>query len=329
MNMKKAVLILIILLITAFIIKASFIYMDYLKEIENISKNLKNEPQEKQITIIMVGDVMLDRGIRLVVEKYGNNDYFFPFEKISDYLKTADIISGNLEGPVSDKGTKVGSIYSFRSDPKAIEGLKQAGFNLMMIANNHAFDYGRLALEDTLTRLTEANIAYVGAGFNKQEAFGPLIKEIKGKKIAFLEYTDLGSPFWAARENSSGIAWVSEENMEEIKENIKQAREQSDFLIVSLHSGNEYQEEPSQFQKSFAKQALEAGADLAIGHHAHIIQTDEKNIYYGLGNFVFDQSFSEETMEGEIIRITITPRNVRIMPLKVKLNQYFQPELTP
>jgi poly-gamma-glutamate synthesis protein (capsule biosynthesis protein) len=230
---------------------------------------------------------------------------------------------------VSDKGTKVGSIYSFRSDPKAIEGLKQAGFNLMMIANNHAFDYGRLALEDTLTRLTEANIAYVGAGFNKQEAFGPLIKEIKGKKIAFLEYTDLGSPFWAARENSSGIAWVSEENMEEIKENIKQAREQSDFLIVSLHSGNEYQEEPSQFQKSFAKQALEAGADLAIGHHAHIIQTDEKNIYYGLGNFVFDQSFSEETMEGEIIRITITPRNVRIMPLKVKLNQYFQPELTP
>ncbi|PIV45302.1 MAG: hypothetical protein COS25_00520, partial [Candidatus Nealsonbacteria bacterium CG02_land_8_20_14_3_00_37_10] len=98
--------------------------------------------EEQPIKIILVGDIMLDRGVEYMVEKEGKGDFRFPFIKIADYLKGADIVFGNLEGVISDKGIKVGSIYSFRANPKAIEGLIFAGFNVLSLANNHAFDYG-------------------------------------------------------------------------------------------------------------------------------------------------------------------------------------------
>ena len=142
-------------------------------------------PENETITIILVGDIMLDRGVEYMVHKEGGGDFRFPFLKIAEELQKADIIFGNLEGPISDKGTKVGSIYSFRAEPEVIEGLTFAGFDILSVANNHAFDYGREALEDTLKRLNEAGINYIGAGMNEKEAFSPIIKETNGTKIAF------------------------------------------------------------------------------------------------------------------------------------------------
>lgn len=137
-------------------------------------------------TVLMfVGDVMLDRGVEYNIENTGKGDFKFPFLKAADYLKGACILVGNLEGPISDKGEKVGSIYSFRNNPKAIEGLKFAGFDILSVANNHIFDYGRDAMEDTFFRLKAAGIDYVGGGFNEKEAYSPVIREIKGTKIAF------------------------------------------------------------------------------------------------------------------------------------------------
>jgi len=289
--------------------------------------------EEKQpIKIILAGDIMLDRGVEYMIEEEGNGDFRFPFLKIADYLKRADIVFGNLEGVISDKGIKVGSIYSFRSDPKAIEGLISAGFNVLSVANNHAFDYSREALEDCLARLNKAGISFVGAGFTENEAYSPLIKEVDGVKIAFLAYADLGPEIWRATGENSGIAWISQNDIEKIKQDIKSAKEKSDVLIVSLHSGEEYQKTPSQFQIDFSKMATDAGADLLVGHHPHVVQPNEKYqngwIFYSLGNFVFDQGFSEETMQSQIIELSIEGNKIKEIKITgIKINNFFQPYL--
>lgn len=288
------------------------------------------------LSIILTGDIMLGRRVDLMMK--AKNDYAFPFQKIAGELKKADIVFGNLENPISDKGKKTGSIYSFRANPKAIEGLTFAGFNVLSLANDHAFDYGKIALEDTFLRLKTAGINYVGAGFNEKEAFSPIIKEIDGSagspqaKIGFLAYTDIGSVYWTATKNSSGLASISLEYFENILQDIKKANSQVDILIVSLHSGEEYIKEPGQPQIDFAKAAIDAGADIIVGHHPHIVQKNENYnngyIFYSLGNFVFDQNSSAETTQGQIIKVIIEDKKIKeVIPINIKINQFFQPEI--
>ena len=266
--------------------------------------NIKKEGNSK-IIILAVGDIMLNRGVEYMVKKEGSGDFKFPFFKIADYFKKADILFGNLESVISDKGVKVGSIYSFRAEPQAIDGLVFTGFDILSVANNHIFDYGREAMEDNFKKLKEVGIDYLGGGFNEKEARSGIIKEIKGTKITFLAYTNKGTEYWQAIGNRSGIGWLDER----IKEDIKKAKEKSDLVIVSLHFGEEYQTKPNEEQKYFAQLAIDSGADLVIGHHPHIVQLVEKYkdgvIAYSLGNFVFDQYFSEETMKGLLLEIII------------------------
>jgi poly-gamma-glutamate synthesis protein (capsule biosynthesis protein) len=324
-------LFLIIFLFTISVFTISFLIKPRTIEIQVKDQVLKTpENFSKEISLILVGDIMLDRGIKIMMVK--NKDWKFPFLKIADELKKANILFGNLEGPISDKGRKVGSIYSFRHDPKSIEGLTFAGFNVISLANNHVLDYTREALEDTFLRLKKAGIDYVGAGLNENEAFSPIIKEIQGTKIGFLAYTNLGPESWRATEKNSGIAWVSESDFEKIKEDIKKAKEKVDVLIVSLHSGQEYKKEPDQFQIKFSRMAIDAGADIIVGHHPHVIQPNEKYkngyIFYSLGNFVFDQNFSKETMEGEIVKVLIENNKIKeAIPINIKINELFQPEI--
>ena len=295
-------------------------------------QTIEGNIQPEQIRMVLAGDIMLERGVEYMVEKYGSGDFKFPFLKIAGYLKGADIVFANLEGPISDKGIKVGSIYSFRHKPESMEGLNYAGFNVISLANNHAFDYGREALEDCLTRLSNVGIDYVGAGFSEDETYSPLIKEIKDTKIGFLAYTNLGPETWKARGDNSGIAWIDEEQLGLAKSQIEKAKSEVDILIVSLHAGEEYQETPAQFQVDFAKMAVDAGADIIAGHHPHVVQPFEKYqqgyIAYSLGNFIFDQSFSEETMESQIIEVLIEGGKIKKVNLKeIKINNFFQAEI--
>jgi len=291
--------------------------------------------RERPITLIFVGDIMLDRGVEWAIQKYGQGDWKFPFLKISGDLRGADILFGNLEGPISDKGVRVGSIYSFRNDPKAIEGLEFTGFDILSVANNHIFDYGRLAMEDTFLKLREAKIDYVGGGFNEKEAYSPVIKDLNSStssgqaRIAFLAYTNLGTSYWSAKGEKSGIAWLTEEKL---KEGIKKAKDEADLVIVSMHFGEEYKISSNAEQKYFVHLAIDSGADLVIGHHSHVVQEiekyKEKYIAYSLGNFVFDQSFSEETMKGLLLKVLVENGKIKeVIPIEIKINQFFQPEI--
>lgn len=285
------------------------------------------EYQENEIVLMAVGDIMLNRGVELRIRQNQEN-HAFPFLKVKQYLSQADLVFGNLESVISDKGTNVGSIYSFRADPKAINGLTYAGFDIVSVANNHAFDYTRKALEDSLNRLKQAQMSYVGAGFNKQEAHSIVIKQIGETRIGFLAYNDLGSKNWQATENSSGIAWLDEN----IAYGIKKAKSLVDILIVSMHFGDEYAKQPNGTQTYFAQLAIDSGADLVIGHHPHVTQPvekyKEKYIAYSLGNFIFDQNFSEETMKGLLLKVLIQNKEIKeVIPVNIQINKNFQPEI--
>ncbi|PJA02012.1 poly-gamma-glutamate biosynthesis protein, partial [bacterium (Candidatus Gribaldobacteria) CG_4_10_14_0_2_um_filter_36_18] len=215
--------------------------------------------------------------------------------------------------------------------PEAVDGLVYGGFDILSLANNHMLDYQRIALEDTMNILKENKIDYVGAGFNKEEAFSLKIKEIKNTRIGFLAYTNLGPGNWKAGEKNSGMAWISENDIGEIAEDIKKSKKEVDILIISLHAGEEYEENPTSFQTSFAMNCIENGADLVVGHHSHVVQKIERYndgwIAYSLGNFIFDQGFSEETMKSIILKVAIKDKKIKeISSEDIKINKYFQPD---
>ena len=295
--------------------------------------------ESSSVTLLFVGDVMLDRGVEFEIQKNGG-DWTWPFRHIASFLHQADLVFGNLESQISDKGVNVGSIYSFRANPKSIEALSYAGFDVVSVANNHSFDYTREAFEDSLTRLANADIAYTGGGFSEAEAHTPVIIEIEGTRIGLLAYTNSGLAAWQARstgsgqatESTAGITWVDWDTLDELQQDIQKAKAKVDILAVSIHAGEEYAKEPSDFQRLFAKTAIDEGADLIIGHHPHVLQPLEQYkegwIIYSLGNFLFDQDFSQETMRAAILKVVVENKEItNVSLLSTKINSSFQVEL--
>jgi poly-gamma-glutamate synthesis protein (capsule biosynthesis protein) len=284
--------------------------------------------QADPITLVFVGDIMLSRSVgnKMAAE----NNWKWPFEKIGDYLAGADLTFGNLEGPISSQGRNVGSIYSFRTDPKVVEGLKFAGFDILSVANNHIGDWSKTAMDDTFAILKDNGIEYAGGGASEQEAHSVKIKEVNGVKFGFLAYTALGAKYTEATASSSGIAWLNKEKM---AQDISDAKKISDFVVVSLHFGDEYEQAANNFQKEMARSAIDAGANLVVGHHPHVVEETEQYkggfIAYSLGNFIFDQTFSKETMEGTLLKVILEGKDVKsIEPVKIIISKGFQASLS-
>lgn len=290
-------------------------------------------PEAKQkVSVYAVGDIMMDRGVEYMIDRYGNKDYKFSFEKIAGYVSKSDILFGNLEGQISDKGNKIGTVNSFRVEPEAIEGLKLAGFDILSVANNHSFDYNVAALTDSFKRLKDAGIEYVGGGMDKKEAFQLKIIEKNGARIGFLGYCSVGAKGWMATDASPGIAFMNENEIEEMKQQISKAKEQVDILMVSNHFGDEYQTTENKAQEKMYSAFIDAGADVVLGHHPHVMQpvVQYKNgwIAYSLGNFLFDMAFSKETMEGMLLEIQIEGKKIkRVSAKEIKMNSHYQPEV--
>ncbi|RJQ28746.1 CapA family protein [Candidatus Parcubacteria bacterium] len=294
---------------------------------EEIRKNYeKQREKRKPLSLLFVGDIMLSRAIDKKIIEHAD-DARFPFLLSSEKITQADIAMGNLEGPISENGSNQGSIYSFRARPMVVGGLQYAGFDIVTLANNHMFDWGRRALLDTMHILTNANILYTGAGKDYVDANELKIIRKNGFVAGFLAYTNLYPPSLFATQDKAGI---SEYNEEYIKKYIHQQKNSVDLLIVSLHWGEEYKTNSTDEQKRIAREFIDAGADIIIGHHPHVPQEIEeykgKWIAYSLGNFVFDQYFSKETMSGLALDVTCTKAHTcSAQPIHVELNKDFQP----
>lgn len=264
---------------------------------------------EGELTLIATGDILPARFVERKMRQTG--DYTLPFKNTADFLKSADITFGNLETPILPGRNTPQDSTTFRGDPESLKGLLFAGFDVLSIANNHTMNYQAPGLTSTIQELKKAKILYTGGGKNMDAAHTPAVIKTKDKKIAFYSYVDpnIGGYLGLATWNSPGIAKM---DIEAVKNDVKNGLDSNwhaaDMVIVSMHAGKEYTRQPTQFQKDFAHAACDAGASIVIGHHPHWVQPVEYYgdciIFYSLGNFVFDQMWSEETQIGLVTKVS-------------------------
>jgi len=256
---------------------------------------------QEPVSLAAVGDIMLARYVGELIAK---NSPTFPFENEAtrSILAGADIAFGNLECPISGRGTQQDKGYEFRAAPAVIDGLPYAGLDVISLSNNHTGDYGDVALVDTLDALCSVGIVPVGAGDDLAEALSVRSVLVKGMRIGFLAFNAIGPSWFAAAEDSPGSAWL---DPEAAVVTVRAAAEEADLLFVSCHWGTEYTSYPTSFQRRMARELVEAGADLVIGHHPHVLQAveyfDSGFVAYSLGNFVFDQFFDSDVRQGAIL----------------------------
>lgn len=257
--------------------------------VPSFSFPLNNEVNNNQVSIVFAGDVMLGRSV--MGASIDNNDPYYSFRNTADFLKNADITFANLENPIVKNCPRHVGGFKFCTTPEIADGLTFAGIDVVTLANNHTNNYGREGVEETKEYLTSKNINYVGQG-------NLVIKEINETKFGFL-----------------GFDYVTSQKTIETDMNlIKESDSKVDVLIVSPHWGTEYKNIASGFQRGVAQQMVENGADLIIGHHPHWVQNNEMVgdtlVYYSLGNFIFDQMWSEETKKGLLLKITFEGKDI-------------------
>jgi poly-gamma-glutamate synthesis protein (capsule biosynthesis protein) len=230
--------------------------------------------------------------------------YDFPYREVKDYLRQPDLTIGNLETPVTTRGTILKKEYNYRSSPLALPALAAAGFDAVNLANNHVMDYGAEGLLDTMDHLNKAGIQHVGAGHDRDEAFKPLIIEKKGMKIAILGFSRVvPDNSWKAGVKHVGVA-DTYDYTQPVKA-IQLARSQADLVVVITHWGVERKDKPEAYQTDLAHRFIDAGADLIVGGHPHVLQGFEsykgKWIAYSLGNFIFTTNTVKETLDTFIL----------------------------
>ena len=276
-------------------------------------------------TLAFVGDIMLDRGVKQSVLKNSAGDYNSVFSDISR-IKDSDILVGNLEGPVSDRGFDMKNSYSFRMAPAVVPVLAAQGFDVLSVANNHASDWGKPAFADTLVKFQNSGIALVGGGNSLVEAGQVKIIEKNGVKFGFLSFSDVGPNWLKAGSTTPGILIAGDPETPDI---IRQASTACDVLSVSFHFGNEYETSPSWRQRELAQMAIDNGAKIIVGTHPHVVEPVEMYrggvIMYSLGNFVFDQYFSTSTMNGLVVKVHMKGKEIdSVEKLNAKLDPSFR-----
>jgi poly-gamma-glutamate capsule biosynthesis protein CapA/YwtB (metallophosphatase superfamily) len=288
---------------------------------------LTSPVQADEIVINAVGDVMLAGRWAATIRKAG---YESPFSAVAAELRSGDITIANLESPIARGGSEyTEKKFRFRAEPEIAAALKRSGINLVTLANNHSMDFGGEALAETLMHLENAGIAWIGAGVNLDEARKMALYTIKGKKIAFLGYS-LTQPveFFASRYRPGTTPGFEKIFVEDIG----RARQQADFVIVSFHWGTEGKKGVQSYQQVAAHKAIDAGADVIIGHHPHILRGIERYktgiVFYSLGNFTF-ASKSRSADASVVIRLRLNDdkREAELLPLDILHHRVgFQPQ---
>jgi poly-gamma-glutamate synthesis protein (capsule biosynthesis protein) len=213
---------------------------------------------------------------------------------VEPLFREADLVFGNLETPVAPEHGGHGRPFIFNAPAELPAALKQSGFQVMALANNHAYDQGPKGVRETLERVEAAGLVGIGAGMDRARAEGAHILERKGIRIGLLACTDLFNCNQNLREDQ---AWVAALDEERTVQAVREVRPKVDVVILSVHWGVEYQHQPSERQRAMAARLQEAGVDLILGHHPHVLQPLERGtvqgrpvaVAYSMGNFISNQ----------------------------------------
>jgi len=257
----------------------------------------------KRVVISMAGDVLLASGVGYAIARYGPD---YPWRDTAEVLRNSDIVIANLECSVSKRGNpEPNKEFTFRAAPEALGGAVNAGVDIFTLANNHVLDFGQNAFADTLSYLRENNIKYTGAGMTEEEAWRPAMAESNGVKVAVLAFSRvIPGGHWVAGKEWPGVAGGFDQKI--IAQRIKAVDSTAGETIVSVHWGNELDDFPDRKEIDLAHMMVEAGADIVIGHHPHVLQGIEiyrgKIIAYSLGNFIFTPA-SPKAREGAILQV--------------------------
>ena len=274
----------------------------------------KGEKSDKKlINFLFFGDLMLDRNVGKIIKENGL-DYIF--NKLAGeenkFFEGVDIISANLEGAVTNEGThyKPDFAYDFAFAPDLIKWLKKYNFNFLNLANNHFSDQGEKGMIETRNNLDELKINYSGCSDQETGECSSTIIRVADKKIGMTGFSMIYAVI----------------DIEKAKEIVRGLKEASDFVVVNMHWSAEYTHKFSAIQQQIAHGLIDAGADIIIGHHPHVVQGIEiyktKPIFYSLGNFVFDQYFSQDTQEGLSIGLAVSNFiDISIFPLKLEFSR--------
>ncbi len=287
-----------------------------------------NQPQQK-ITLVAVGDILLDRGVGRKIERYGTS---YPFKHVASVLSAADLAFGNLEGPLTARCTKAAKKFSFQAKPQYAAAIAEAGFDILSLANNHSMDCGEVGLMETMANLESAGIRWSGAGRSRTEAESIVLMDVKGVRVAFVAFSEFLPESSASLSDGASINFAS---LEAVRRAVAEARARADVVVASFHWGVEYASRPRAPQVRLAHAAVDAGADLVLGHHPHVLQglqlvsvkhtngTRRALIVYSLGNFVFDSPgmLGQRPLESFILRCTLSRKGletVEILPLSIE-----------
>ncbi|MGD6875700.1 CapA family protein [Bacillus infantis] len=286
------------------------------------------EPRKNQkLTMTMVGDVMMGRHVEEVTERYGA-DYLF--RHVKPYFDASDYVSGNFEHPIlkedASSYTETDKSIHLHTGMDSIHAVKEAGFTVMNLANNHLMDFGEEGLRDTLDVFDRYRMDYVGAGENRKEAKEQIhYQDVNGVRVATLGFTDAYVEGTIATKDRNGLLSANPDVLFEMIEKAKnEDHGNADLVVVNVHWGQEYDTEATPRQKALAKAMVDAGADMVIGHHPHVLQSfdvyNDGIIFYSLGNFVFDQGWTR-TKDSAMVQYNLTEEGkatIDVIPLQIQ-----------
>ena len=258
------------------------------------------------LNVIFTGDILLDRGVRRVINQHGVDHLFS--DGIDSVFRSAQVVVGNLECPATKIDAPVFKQYIFRAEPEWLEALKRHGITHLNLANNHSIDQGREGLIDTYQNILAAGMTPLGAGENMQQAAAPVLLASAPRKVWLVPSLRLALENYAYLPDKP---CVSQEPMDSLLQRVFRLRQADStaVIIVSLHWGGEHTLEPVPRQRHDAHMLIRAGADVLICHHTHTLQTVEDYhghmIYYSIGNFIFDPT-KPMNARACIVRLTIT-----------------------
>lgn len=276
---------------------------------------VETEIENSKITMMFGGDVYLSNHVLSAYDKAGGIHGVLD-QKIQEQIKESDIFMVNQEFPFSNRGTAAADKqYTFRLPPEKVSIFSEMGIDIVTLANNHALDFGSDALLDTGAALDGVGIRYVGAGENMERAKKLETIKVGGKVIGFLGASRV-IPVHTWNANSYTPGMLTTYDPEILLGEIQKAKTVCDYVVVYVHWGIERAEMPKDYQRTLGQQYIDAGADLVIGSHPHVLQGIEyykdKPIVYSLGNFVFGSSIPKTALlqvelEGENVELSLIP----------------------
>lgn len=278
----------------------------------SVLENVTDIDENENVNIFAVGDIMLGRFVRTLSDRA--NDPMYPFLKFLDakneLFLNADIVFGNLEGPIYKDGFRSSTSLVFGFPESSTNVLAKVGFDVLSVANNHTLNQRNEGFESTLKLLKEKNISPCGNP-SDEKIEDIVYLDVHEQKIAFVCFDDVQHKL----------------NLEKATTVTSEASQNADFVVASVHFGAEYQHKQNKRQIEIAHKIVDAGADIVLGHHPHVVEPFEAYngsvIFYSLGNFVFDQYWSYDTQEELAVSVEMNDEKfiIHLFPLRSERSQ--------